>query len=84
VGSAWGCLSLTMFAFRLFSLFVCLAFLFLIGGWVAAVDAFEAADRTAVGMVEGGFILRDECISRIIKFDSKQEKTNQKAANSSR
>jgi hypothetical protein len=41
-----------------------------IGGWGAAVDALEAADRTAA--VEGGFILRDECISRIIKFDSKQ------------
>jgi hypothetical protein len=40
--------------------------------WVAAVDAFEAADRMRAGTVEGGFILRDECISRIIKFDSKQ------------
>jgi hypothetical protein len=39
---------------------------------VAAVDAPEAADRTKVGMVEGGFILRSECISRVIKFDSKQ------------
>jgi hypothetical protein len=43
---------------------------------VAAVDAPEAADRTKVGMVEGGFILRSECISRVIKFDSKQ--TNKK------
>jgi hypothetical protein len=43
---------------------------------VAAVDAPEAADRTKVGMVEGGFILRSECISRVIKFDSKQNKTN--------
>jgi hypothetical protein len=41
--------------------------------WVAAVDAFEAADRMRAGTVEGGFILRDECISRIIKFDSKQK-----------
>jgi hypothetical protein len=38
--------------------------------WVAAVDAFEAAERMREGTVEGGFILRDECISRIIKFDS--------------
>jgi hypothetical protein len=42
------------------------------GEGVAAVDAPEAADRTKVGMVEGGFILRSECISRVIKFDSKQ------------
>jgi hypothetical protein len=27
-----------------------------------------------MGMVEGGFILRSECISRVIKFDSKQNK----------
>jgi hypothetical protein len=31
-------------------------------------------DRTKAGMVEGGFILRSECISRVIKFDSKQTK----------
>jgi hypothetical protein len=43
--------------------------------WGTAVDAFEAADRMRAGTVEGGLILRDECISRIIKFDSKQNKT---------
>jgi hypothetical protein len=43
--------------------------------WGAAVDALEAADdgKTA-RMVEGGFIFRAECTSRIIKFDSKQKK----------
>jgi hypothetical protein len=49
------------------------AFVFPFGVWGAAVDAFEAADRMRAGTVEGGFILRDECISRIIKFDSKQK-----------
>jgi hypothetical protein len=43
--------------------------------WVAAVDAFGAADRIRAGAAEGGFILRDECISRVIKFDSKQKQT---------
>jgi hypothetical protein len=42
--------------------------------WVAAVDAFGAADRMRTGEAEGGFILRYECISRVIKFDSKQTK----------
>jgi hypothetical protein len=32
--------------------------------WVAAVDALEAADGITAGMVEGGFILRSECIPR--------------------
>jgi ABC-type sugar transport system substrate-binding protein len=41
------------------------------------VDAFGAADRIRAGAAEGGFILRDECISRVIKFDSKQTKTEQ-------
>jgi hypothetical protein len=40
-------------------------------------NVWGAADRMRAGTVEGGFILRDECISRIIKFDSKQTKTNQ-------
>jgi hypothetical protein len=46
------------------------------GEGVAAVDAPEAADRTKAGMVKGSlsFILRSECISRVIKFDSKQTK----------
>jgi CRISPR/Cas system CMR-associated protein Cmr3 (group 5 of RAMP superfamily) len=29
-----------------------------------------------VGMVEGSFILKTECISRIIKFDPKQKNKN--------
>jgi hypothetical protein len=41
--------------------------------WVAAVAVFGAADRIRAGEAEGGFILRDECISRVIKFDSKQK-----------
>jgi hypothetical protein len=45
--------------------------------WVAAVDAFGAADRIRAGAAEGGFILRDECMSRVIKFDSKQTKTEE-------
>jgi hypothetical protein len=54
--------------------YLCLfsGFVFPFGVWVAAVDAFEAADRIRAGVAEGGFILRAECISRIIKFDSKQ------------
>jgi hypothetical protein len=47
---------------------------FVFGVWVAAVDAFGAADRMRAGAEEGGFILRYECISRVIKFDSKQTK----------
>jgi predicted hydrolase (HD superfamily) len=35
--------------------------------WGAAVDALEAADGTTAGMVEGGFILRADCSSRVIK-----------------
>jgi hypothetical protein len=54
------------------------ALVFPFGVWGAAVDAFEAADRMRAGTVEGGFILRDECISRIIKFDSKQKKQKTK------
>jgi hypothetical protein len=50
-------------------------FVFPFGVWVAAVDAFGAADRIRAGAAKGGFILRDECISRVIKFDSKQTKT---------
>jgi hypothetical protein len=42
------------------------------GSRVAAVDIPEAADRTNAGMVDGGFILRSEFISRVMKFDSKQ------------
>jgi hypothetical protein len=34
------------------------------GIWVAAVDALEAAHRITAGTVEGGFILRSECIPR--------------------
>jgi hypothetical protein len=30
-----------------------------------------------VGMVEGSFILKTECISHIIKFDSKQKQKQQ-------
>jgi hypothetical protein len=33
------------------------------------------------GAAEGGFILRDECISRVIKFDSKQESGSNEVAN---
>jgi hypothetical protein len=33
---------------------------------------------------EGGFILRYECISRVIKFDSKQTKTVDRAPEGSR
>jgi hypothetical protein len=56
--------------------YVCLfsGFVFPFGVWVAAVDAFEAAGRIRAGVAEGGFMLRAECISRIIKFDSKQTK----------
>jgi hypothetical protein len=39
----------------------------------AAVDALKAADRIWAGTVEGGFILDSECISRIIKLESKQK-----------
>jgi hypothetical protein len=46
---------------------VCFLFLFF-GVWVAAVDAFGAADRMRAGAEEGGFILRYECISRVIKI----------------
>jgi hypothetical protein len=42
-------------------------------GRVAAVDAFEVADRIRAGTAEGGFILREECISRVRKVDSKQK-----------
>jgi hypothetical protein len=41
--------------------------------WGAVVDALEAADGAMAGMVEGGFIPRAECTSRVIKFDSKQK-----------
>lgn len=34
----------------------------------------EAVDRTRVGGADGGFKLRHYCISRIIKFDTKQNK----------
>jgi hypothetical protein len=50
-------------------------FVFPFSVWVAAVDAFGAADRIRAGAAEGVFILRDECISRVIKFDSKQTNT---------
>jgi hypothetical protein len=42
--------------------------------WGVAVNALEAANRTRAGMVEGGFILKSQCISRVIKFDSKSNK----------
>jgi hypothetical protein len=58
-----------IFLLCLFSVFV-----FPFGVWVAAVDAFGAADRLRAGAEEGGFILRYECMSRVIKFDSKQNK----------
>jgi hypothetical protein len=44
-------------------------FFFPFGVWVAAVNAFGTADRMREEAAEGGFI---ECISRVIKFDSKQ------------
>jgi hypothetical protein len=68
-GEGGGRTVLSFLAF-FFSNFVC----FLFGGTgVAAIDSLEAADGTKAGMVEGGFILRTECISRVIKFDSKQK-----------
>jgi hypothetical protein len=52
------------------------------GVWGAAVDALEAADGSTAGMVEGGFILRAECTSRVIKFDSKRNKKQKKTRRS--
>jgi acyl CoA:acetate/3-ketoacid CoA transferase alpha subunit len=44
-----------------------------VSGRAAATEQDLLRGKLRAGAVEGGFILRDECISRVIKFDSKQK-----------